>query len=273
MRNWSITFTLLASVFFNLNAYAKQTILLDTNGNPLSEETLLLLSNSSGKFESISTNKKTTSNPKHNAAPIKRIATSKRVSDPLLKKELLSAMKAGNVSRINELLKAGVTPTYKNYKGETPLGIAVSRGWGSMVISLLEHGANINEKGTKGITLLHVASAKGLTDMAKVLVRGGLSPSKRTAKNWTSLHVAARYNHWQLVDYYISLGVDPDIRNTDGRTALSLARQLRHQQTIKSLSRVSKTNRDALNIAQMKLLMESGKPTKTKKQSRKKRRS
>ena len=260
---------LITGALFGANVHAQQNILLDSNGVPLTDEMLLLLSSGSEKFDQrnqpsqssldVASKSKNSGASKSN---IKLINKPKRPPNPLLEEEMLDAMKAGNVQRVKQLIRAGVSPTFKNYKGETPLGIAVSRGWASMVISLLENGADINEKGARGVTLLHVASSKGLTDVAKVLVKGGLNPSQRTDKNWTPLHVAARYNHWQLVQYYVSAGVDPDIRNSDGQTALGLARHLRHQGIIKILSRV--TRRSSLDFAEMNLVKKKKKRRKRK---------
>ena len=264
---------LFAGILLSANLQAKQTVLLDANGVPLSDEMLLLLSSGSSKLnQKVETNapankeiKNDKTEPKNSFIKLKKRPN--RPANPLLEEEMLEAMKAGKVQRVKQLLRAGVAPTFKNYKGETPLGIAVSRGWASMVIELLENGANINEKGARGVTLLHVASSKGLTDVAKVLVKGGLSPSQKTDKNWTPLHIAARYNHWQLVQYYVSQGVDPDIRNSDGQTALGLARHLRHQGIIKILSRV--TRRSSLDFSEMNLI----KKKKKSKKRRKKRKS
>ena len=285
VNNLKSTIILLLSMFFSANIHANQTILLDANGVPLSDEVLLLLSSGSKELiqkkpsktstdnESIqrllegSTKSNTKAKNKKPSSEFKLIQRPKRPANPQLEEELLDAMKAGKIPRVKQLLRAGISPTFKNYKGETPLGIAVSRGWASMVISLLENGANIHEKGARGVTLLHVASAKGLTDVAKVLVRGGLSPSQRTDKNWTPLHVAARFNHWKLVRYYVSQGVDPDVRNSDGQTALGLARHLRHQSIIRILAPV--TRRSSLNFAEMNLLK---KKKKTKKKKRRKKR-
>ena len=282
LQNKVSAWAIVASLLFSFNANANQTVLLDANGVPISDEVLLLLSSGSSKLDQrnkpsksktavVESNKDSKAATQSSKSNIKLIKRPKRPSNPLLEEELLDSMKAGNVQRVKQLLRAGVAPTFKNYKGETPLGIAVSRGWASMVISLLENGADINEKGARGVTLLHVASAKGLTDVAKVLVRGGLSPSQKTDKNWTPLHVAARYNHWQLVQYFVSQGVDPDIRNSDGQTALGLARHLRHQGIIKILSRV--TRRSSLDFAEMNLLKKKKKSKKRSKKRRKKRKS
>ncbi len=234
-------FLILSGIVLSSSAIAKQTALLDANGQPLSEEVLMLLSSGSGKFknpESLSPSKKTT--VKADIKPLPKSPKGNRPpSNPVLEIELLEALKAGKTQRAKQLLKAGTSPTHKNLDGETPLGIAVSRGWASMVIDLIANGADVNEKGARGVTLLHIASANGLIDVAKVLVKHGLKPGQKTDKNWTPLHVAARYGHWQLVQYFLSVGVDPDIRNSDGKTALGLARHLRHQGIVKILSRVT----------------------------------
>ena len=224
----------LCSMIMAVASAKQQQVLLDVNGTPISNEVLLLLSSTPDKVNKAGKNKK-----KDSATPKSNIKKKKTISDPILEQELLTALKSGNTSRVNQLLRIGVKPTYKNYKGETPLGIAVIRGWASTVVKLLENGADIHEKGARGVTLLHTASARGLTDVAKLLVRSGLNPSQKTDKNWTPLHVAARYGHWQLVQYFLQQGVDPNIRNSDGKTALGLARHLRHMGIIKILSRVT----------------------------------
>ncbi len=223
------------------NVHAEQhSVLTDSEGQPIPQDVIQQLLNP--KTSSRLNKPKATTNtvaPKE-SKPQKKAIKRKYVNNPVLEQELLEDMKAGRVARVKQLLRAGIRPNYKNYKGETPLGIAVSRGWASMVLDLLEHGADINEKGARGVTLLHIASAHGMIDVAKILVKNGLDPSQTTDKNWTPLHIAARYGHWQLVQYFISAGVDPDIRNSDGKTALGLARHLRHQGVIKMLSRVTR---------------------------------
>ena len=249
-----------AGITLSVNAYAEQSVFLDSNGQPIPNDVLLQLSSGNTRGD----NKETVSikNTKNTELAVPSNKKNKRRSDPALEEELFHALKAGQTQRVNQLLKMGTAATYKNYKGETPLGIAVSRGWASMVIKLIENGADVKEEGARGVTLLHAASARGMTDVAKLLVRYGLNPGQKTDKNWTPLHVAARYNHWQLVQYYLSVGVDPDIRNSDGKTALGLAQHLGHQGIIKLLSPV--TTRSSLDFSRLKS---------TKKKSKKKRKS
>lgn len=234
-----ILFICFASCVLSLNAYGQsgqQNTFLDADGRPIPNDILLQLSTTT-KVQKPDTKNTVRKKPK-------------KVSNPILEEELFHALKSGQTLRAKHLLKSGIAPTYKNLEGETPLGIAVTRGWASMVVELLENDANINEKGARGVTLIHAATARGLTDVAKLLVKRGLNPAKKTDKNWTPLHVAARYGHWQLVQYYLSLGVDPDIRNSDGQTALGLARHMRHHGIIKILSPV--TTRRSLSFKSAK---------------------
>jgi len=250
MAKYNISYSLTRRIFvlslvalsFVISATAEskqQGIFLDAKGNPIPNDVLLALSGSKTKPNlSVGSQDKQQPDNKKIKSDVKEKKVVRQIN-PELEKELFDALKAGNVARADQLLKSGVRPVYKNYKGETALGLAVTRGWASMVVRLLKNGADINEKGARGVTLLHAASARGLTDVAKVLVKHGLSANKKTDKNWTPLHVAARYGHWQLVQYYIQIGVDPDIRNSDGKTALGLARQLRHMGVVKILSQVT----------------------------------
>jgi ankyrin repeat protein len=253
-----------AGITLSFNAYAKQSVFLDSNGQPIPYDVLLQLSSGTNKnkIERKNTDSTLIGNVKSTAKAGLKSKKNLR-PNPELEEELFHALKAGQTQRANQLLKMGTPATFKNYKGETSLGIAVSRGWASMVISLVENGADLKEEGARGVTLLHAASARGMTDVAKLLVKYGLNPSQKTDINWTPLHVAARYGHWQLVQYFLSVGVDPDIRNSDGKTALGLAQHLRHQGVIKILSPV--TTRRSLDFSEAR--------SKTKKKTSRKKKS
>ena len=210
--------------------------LLDANGEPLSLETLELLSSVSSKFSPKSKNSRSKKS-KLKGSSKKQGPT--RASTPALELELFESLKAGKIQRVKYLLNKGVKPRYQDAYGTTPLRLATTKGWASMVVDLIDHGGDVNEEGRKGLSLLHTAAARGLIDVAKVLVKSGIHPSTRTKTGWTPLHVAARYGHWQLVQFFLQEGVDPNAKNKQGRTALGLAINLRHQGVVKILSRVT----------------------------------
>lgn len=247
---YSIAILIPACVTFSASAKTN-TALVDANGIPLSLETLELLSSASSKFSPSSKETK----GKKDAKGIKLKAKKPFKSTPSMELELFEALKAGKIPTVKNLLKKGVKPKYKDEFGTTPLRLAVSKGWASMVLELIEYGADPHEKGKRGLTLLHTAAAEGLIDVAKVLVKAGISPSKTTKTGWTPLHVSARYGHWQLVQYFLQQGVDPNAKNKDGRTALGLAINLRHQGVIKILSRVTSVrSSDQIRMAKLQAL-------------------
>ena len=107
----------------------QQNVFLDAKGNPIPNDILLSLS-SSGKKRVTSrrppansnqairdllagtNNKKRTSKSK-----IKKSTTAKSYQfNPALEKDLFYAMKSGNVARVDQLIKAGIRPTYKTIK-------------------------------------------------------------------------------------------------------------------------------------------------------------
>lgn len=242
--NFLCTSLILGFLFVTLPSVGlakQQTVLLDANGKPLSNEVLSLLSSGASlltsKKKAAATLPNTTNkNRKANKQGVKKNTS---FSTPELEEELLYALKDGKTARAKHLIKKGVKVNYKNSMGETPIAVAVKKAWASMVLELLENGADIHQKGPRGVTLLHDASSRGLTDISKLLIKHGLNPATKTDKKWTSLHVAARYGHWELVRLFVQMGVDPDIRNSDGKTALELAQQLRHHGVVKILSPVT----------------------------------
>lgn len=223
----------------------QQSALLDANGKPLSNEVLKLLSSGASllappkkiKPSSVPSKKELkVLQQKGKGSKNKKKASR---STPELEQELLESLLVGNTARARHLVKSGVRVNYKNYKGETPLSVAVDKAWASMVVSLLEGGADIDQKNSKGLSLLHHATSKGYVDLSKVLIKNGLKPSSTTSKKWNSLHVASRFGRWQLVQLYLQMGVDPNKRTSDGKTALEIAQIVRHQGIIKILSAVT----------------------------------
>lgn len=258
----SFYYVIITSFFITLSSTTiakQQTALVDADGNPLSLEMLTSLSTgkplpkrqsapprSTRKIKRNTYNKKSNRRmpvrinpllPARSAQPPKPKAPSER---PELQRELLSSLKEGKTARAMNLIKMGVKVNYQDYQGETPLSVAVTKGWASIARELLEHDANIDHKMARDLSLLHFASAKGYTDMAKLLIKHGLNPRSVTKhKEWNSLHVAARYGHWQLVQMYLQMGVNPNARTSDKKTALEIAQIAKLQGIVTILSRVT----------------------------------
>lgn len=86
--------------------------------------------------------------------------------------ELFSAIRNGNLQKVQELLKAGVKVNIidKNNKDNTPLHYAVERDKKEIVEKLLqEWKADINAKNNRDNTPLHIAVSK---EVVRKLVKG-----------------------------------------------------------------------------------------------------
>ena len=96
-----------------------------------------------------------------------------------LEKQLIKAVKKGNLDAVTVLLEAGAdvgTPT--RFKKQTPLHIAVHKGHTEIAAILVVAGANPNAKDHKGRTPVHLAAGRGV-------VQGIVSGTKSKAKSLT----------------------------------------------------------------------------------------
>jgi ankyrin repeat protein len=80
---------------------------------------------------------------------------------------------------LSYLLAKGADPNLKNRQGDTPLLIAVDRGFTDLIPILIKGKANPNLAGDGGQTPLIKAVLRRDTDMVRALIDGGADPDKR----------------------------------------------------------------------------------------------
>jgi ankyrin repeat protein len=80
---------------------------------------------------------------------------------------------------VSYLLYKGANPNLKNRQGDTPLLVAVDRGYGDLIPLLLKGKANPNLAGDGGQTPLIKAVLRRDEQMARDLIDGGADPDKR----------------------------------------------------------------------------------------------
>jgi len=80
---------------------------------------------------------------------------------------------------LSYLLAKGANPNIKNRQGDTPLLVAIDRGYGDLIPILLKHKANPNLAGDGGQTPLIKAVLRRDEQMARDLLDGGADPDKR----------------------------------------------------------------------------------------------
>jgi ankyrin repeat protein len=80
---------------------------------------------------------------------------------------------------VSYLLAKGANPNIKNRQGDTPLLLAIDRGYGDLVPILLKAKANPNLAGDGGQTPLIKAVLRRDEQMVRDLIEGGADPDKR----------------------------------------------------------------------------------------------
>ncbi|MCC6004143.1 MAG: ankyrin repeat domain-containing protein [Thermofilum sp.] len=149
-----------------------------------------------------------------------------------LSKELLEAIKNGDVVKVKELLEKGVDANVKDDSHKTPLhyvAILYVDEIGAYIAELLiKHGADVNAKDEKGVTPLHWAVAFGKSRIINVLLENGADINAKGAFG-TPLHwvaagaVAPDVNRSNIAKLLIEHGADVNARNHQGLTPLHLA--------------------------------------------------
>jgi ankyrin repeat protein len=122
---------------------------------------------------------------------------------------LLSAVYAGDDTRVAALLKAGADPDAANQFGATPLAEAARVGSTAIIERLLKAGANPRAVNADGETPLHTVARTGNVAAAKRLLRAGAQVDAR--ERWggqTPLHWAASQNQPQMIQLLLAKGAD-----------------------------------------------------------------
>ena len=83
--------------------------------------------------------------------------------------KLFEAVKANDVSKVNEAIEAGANLNAKDSAGWTPLMLAAWNGYRETVQALIDDGADVNALSTAGSTALKLATLKGHGEIVTLL--------------------------------------------------------------------------------------------------------
>jgi uncharacterized protein len=165
-------------------------------------------------------------------------------------KELFEAIRAGDSSRVAELVAAdpsleifaaaiqGGTASIetllagnrsllmaRSSDGWTPLHLAAFFGKLDAARLLLNKGAEVNARSTNAMENmpLHAAAAGRHADLVQLLIDHGASANARQHGGWTPLHAAAQTGDLEIARVLIAAGADVQSRADNNQTALDLA--------------------------------------------------
>jgi ankyrin repeat protein len=152
------------------------------------------------------------------------------------------AIEAGQLSRVEDLLRAGASPNDCDDQGETPLLWAAARGRRFIMLELLARGADVGHKNAKGKTPLMLARANGheevvaiLDDPVVALRKAPKAPLPRPPvyeERWLRFKAATEKGQLSIVEALLKDGARVHDRYENNETPLMMAAAHGHVQLL-----------------------------------------
>ncbi|KJE89930.1 hypothetical protein CAOG_01330 [Capsaspora owczarzaki ATCC 30864] len=132
---------------------------------------------------------------------------------------------------VQELLRAGASPTQLDYSGQLPLHLACAAGNDAVALALIEADPSLATSmactaDCRGSTPLMVAIRHGRTELALNLLERHMSQSlliSQDRKNWTALHWASALNAVPVMRALLTAHAPITGLTSTGKTVLHLA--------------------------------------------------
>ena len=132
------------------------------------------------------------------------------------------------------LLDHGAEVNRRNKENQTPLLLAMGRGWFKLVRCFLEYGADANTEDDNGKTPLHLLlerwmhSEDDVFDHARLLLWHGAEVNRRDKDNQTPLLLAMVWGWFGLAQILLVRGADANAEDNNGKTPwrIMLERQI-----------------------------------------------
>jgi uncharacterized protein len=149
---------------------------------------------------------------------------------------LIDAVKAGDQSAVQRLLKQRADVNAAETDGTTALHWAVRADDRDTVSLLLKNGAKTNAVNRYGVMPLQLAATNGSAAVARLLLDAGAPPNTANPEGETVLMTAARAGSVETVQLLASRGADVDARESwFGESALMWAAAENHADVVRTL--------------------------------------
>ncbi|KAF4833518.1 Ankyrin-1 [Colletotrichum siamense] len=127
-------------------------------------------------------------------------------------------------SMVKLVLENGANPDLPGdeYRGRTPLHLAISLANIPIALLLLEGGADIEPSGCD-VSPLQLALRLGTEEISAILIEKGANINSTDDRGLTALHIAAQKGSLKAVKKFVQLGADIHCTDHKGRTPLLLA--------------------------------------------------
>jgi ankyrin repeat protein len=147
------------------------------------------------------------------------------------------AVLVNNINIVKLLLHSQlITINIKNKRLETPLFVALNKGYIEIFKLLLEKGADFSITNNFGRTLFYHSVINNQTKLLDILMKLGGNPFKPDSRGWTPVHFAAQLGNVQILQMLASNNVEcllaTDLRE---RTSFSIACMYNQSEVIRFL--------------------------------------
>ncbi len=137
---------------------------------------------------------------------------------------LLIAAREGNKKKVEELLKAGVSPDTASRNSYGALGYAGIGGHLEIMKLLIAHKADVNRRARFMKTPLNVTAGSSHIASAKLLLANGAEVSLANGNGAFVTHESAFWGQPEMLEFLLTEAkVDPNLRSKNGQTALHYA--------------------------------------------------
>ena len=155
----------------------------------------------------------------------------------LEKRQLLKAVKSGELKTVKELIDKGADVNTRDRDGWSLLHWSIYNNHDDISHFLIARGADVRSKTQHGKrvppffidpdwTVLHAAARFRDLELLKLLIDKGADINAKDEGGRAVIHEAGNEGHWEIVRYLIDKGVSPNSKGSfPGRTVLHSASQ------------------------------------------------
>lgn len=137
--------------------------------------------------------------------------------------QLVMAARAGQVARVQGLLRDGANVNARDRNGDTPLNMAAAKGQTALAQALLQAGADVNLANLAGVTPLMGAAFNVKPELFTALLAAGAQPAPLDRVKKNAATYAAAQGCTACLQALRQAGVDLNAQSEDGLTLLMWA--------------------------------------------------
>lgn len=133
--------------------------------------------------------------------------------------QLVQSARAGNIARVERLLRDGVDPNALGALGFSAMHVAAEQDNVELLNILIDRGANVKLSGRNGERPIHWAARNNATRVIRWLIDNDVDLNEADANRHTALHHAAQNNAVDAIDLLVQGGAN--LEATSGGTPLT----------------------------------------------------